>query len=37
LYPGHDRLMVGDREEDRQAAVAANINFINAKEWRNEK
>lgn len=37
LYPGHEYLMVGDREEDRQAAVAANVNFIDAKEWRNEK
>lgn len=28
-------LMIGDREEDRQAAQTANIKFIWAEDWRN--
>jgi D-glycero-D-manno-heptose 1,7-bisphosphate phosphatase len=30
-------LMVGDRSEDQECAANANINFIWAEEWRNDK
>lgn len=34
-YPPYMALFVGDREEDRQCAEAANIQFIEAETWRN--
>jgi D-glycero-D-manno-heptose 1,7-bisphosphate phosphatase len=34
MYPPHMALMVGDRPEDRGAAAAANIDFMDAAEWR---
>lgn len=34
MYPPHMALMVGDREEDAQAAEAANIDFVHAHDWR---
>jgi D-glycero-D-manno-heptose 1,7-bisphosphate phosphatase len=33
-YPPHLSLFVGDRPEDRECAEAANIDFMEAKEWR---
>lgn len=33
-YPPYMALMVGDRDEDRGAADAANIDFLHATEWR---
>jgi len=36
-YPPHICLFVGDREEDRQCAENANIDFIWAKDWRKKK
>lgn len=33
-YPPHMALVVGDRDEDRQAAEAAGIRFIDAATWR---
>lgn len=33
-YPPHMALFVGDRPEDKECAEAANIDFIDAKEWR---
>lgn len=35
-YPPHMALFVGDREEDRLCAEAANIQFMDAKKWRQE-
>ena len=32
--PPHMALFVGDREEDRGCAEAANIRFMDAKDWR---
>lgn len=34
MYPPYMALMVGDRPEDRQAAEAADIDFMDAAEWR---
>lgn len=34
IYPPHLALFVGDREEDRLCAEAANIEFMWAHEWR---
>lgn len=34
-YPPHMALFVGDRDEDRQCAEAANIQFLDAAKWRN--
>lgn len=34
MYPPHLALLVGDRPEDRGAAAAANIDFMDAAEWR---
>jgi D-glycero-D-manno-heptose 1,7-bisphosphate phosphatase len=34
IYPPHMALMVGDRPEDREAAEAANIDFVEAAWWR---
>lgn len=34
MYPPHLALFVGDRPEDRACAEAANIDFIDAAEWR---
>lgn len=36
-YPPHLALFVGDREEDRLCAEAANIKFMDAREWRKKK
>lgn len=33
-YPGERVLMVGDRQEDQEAAAAANVDFMWAKDWR---
>jgi D-glycero-D-manno-heptose 1,7-bisphosphate phosphatase len=33
-YPPHLALFVGDREEDRQCAANAGIDFMLAKDWR---
>lgn len=33
-YPPHMALFVGDREEDRGVAEAANIQFLDAEKWR---
>lgn len=33
-YPAHLALLVGDRDEDRGAAEAANIDFLPATTWR---
>lgn len=33
-YPPHMALMVGDRDEDRGAAAAANVRFMEAHVWR---
>lgn len=33
-YPPHLSLFVGDRPEDKACAEAANIRFMDAKEWR---
>lgn len=33
-YPPYMALMVGDRDEDRGAADAANVDFLHAAEWR---
>lgn len=33
-YPPHLALFVGDRPEDRECAANANIDFMEAKEWR---
>lgn len=33
-YPPHLALFVGDRPEDKECAEAANIKFMDAKEWR---
>ncbi len=30
-----DRIMIGDRPEDKAAALAAGFRFLNAEEWRN--
>lgn len=34
IYPPHMALMVGDRPEDRGAAEAANVDFVDAMWWR---
>lgn len=34
IYPPHMALMVGDRHEDRGAAEAANVDFVEALWWR---
>ena len=34
IYPPHMALMVGDRDEDRGAAEAANVDFVDALWWR---
>ena len=34
IYPPHMALMVGDRQEDRGAAEAANVDFVDALWWR---
>lgn len=34
IYPPHLALMVGDRPEDRECARNANIDFLDAAEWR---
>lgn len=36
-YPPHMALFIGDREEDRLCADAANIQFIDAKKWRGKE
>lgn len=33
-YPPHLGLMVGDRDEDRECARLAGLDFLDAKEWR---
>ncbi len=33
-YPPHMALFVGDREEDAECAEAANVQFLDAVEWR---
>jgi len=35
-YPPHLALMVGDRDEDRLCAQAADIDFMDAKVWRSQ-
>lgn len=34
IYPPHLALFIGDRPEDEQCAQAANIRFMDSKEWR---
>lgn len=34
IYPPHLALMVGDRDEDRACAEAANVAFMDAAAWR---
>lgn len=34
VYPACMALMVGDRQEDRDCAAAANVDFMDAAEWR---
>lgn len=34
IYPPHLALMVGDRDEDRECARIANIDFLLASDWR---
>ena len=36
IYPPHMALMVGDRDEDKQAAEGAGVSFIAASEWRTQ-
>lgn len=35
IHAAEDAVMVGDRSEDREAAEAAGMKFIDAEEWRN--
>ncbi|MFM5937855.1 MAG: polynucleotide kinase [Dolichospermum sp.] len=37
LYPNNAYMMVGDRPEDKQCADNANVPFMWAKAWRNDK
>jgi D-glycero-D-manno-heptose 1,7-bisphosphate phosphatase len=37
IYPPHLALFVGDRPEDEACAQAANIHFMDAKDWRARK
>lgn len=34
IYPPHLALMVGDRDEDRECARIASVDFMDAAEWR---
>jgi D-glycero-D-manno-heptose 1,7-bisphosphate phosphatase len=37
IYPPHLALMVGDRIEDRDCARNANVDFMDATEWRAQR
>lgn len=36
-YPPHLGLFVGDRDEDRECAANANLDFMSAEDWRSGK